>query len=122
LKENNKSADNIQKILFENKFEAWIHGPVYYGVYDIYKIARSEYINFNDRMNFKPNFDKEVEKFLNRLFEKYESCSGDMLEIISHNNSAWIKARGKLGRWDISRQKIKDEDIWESQLFKEGGC
>src|SRR5690606_31825912 len=54
----NESADDLNNRLFEEKFEAWVHGPVIYSVYDQYR----EW-GFSDI----PQYEGEVPKFADEV-------------------------------------------------------
>jgi uncharacterized phage-associated protein len=118
LKENNKDANALNNLLFENKFQAWIHGPVHTAVYPLYADFGGGLIDNKQRCEIK---NKVLCKFLFSILEKYknekgEILSGDALEYHSHHNSAWIKARGSKQSWEPSTTAIIDKDIFESEI------
>ena len=114
LQQNNKDINSLQNKLFENKFEAWVHGPVYAPIYPIYADSGSSLIELiGEEISIK---NEKVIKFLDYILEKYKDLDGDDLEELSHKMIAWKKARNGLSYWDISNNPILDEDIFNSRI------
>ena len=111
LTENNKNINNIKNFLFENKFEAWVHGPVDPEVYQIYKNSG---INLISIENYEEGnkLSKKVLKVLKKTMEIYSKYSADELEEITHNQIPWQNARKDLAPWEASNNPILDEDIY----------
>ena len=111
---NNESADDIEQRLFENKFEAWIHGAVYPELYEAYKSYGSKNI---------PLYTGTLQKFsddeldlLNQVLDAYGEFSGNDLESICRQESPWRKARKGLPVCEASNELIKDKDIFTYYL------
>lgn len=110
--QNNPDKENITNILFENKFEAWVHGPVDPEIYEIYK-----YNGINLMSKEEPivvNFSEEVLKALNTTIDIYGSYDADQLEDISHHQTPWIKAREGLKSSEPSDHRLDDKEIFET--------
>ncbi len=79
--------------LFDEDFEAWIHGPV---IPELYR----EYKNFGWKPILKdvssPDFSEEIQDFLEELTEVYFGCDAFELEQMTHHEDPWIQARGNL--------------------------
>jgi uncharacterized phage-associated protein len=97
-----------KKRLFDNKFEAWIHGPVCPELYQEYKEYGWNPIPKEDRL--PENIDKETMEFLEDVFNTYGEFNGDQLEYLSHQEKPWKEARNGLEEWEPSNNEI-DEDI-----------
>lgn len=105
--------------LFNDGFEAWVHGPV----------NRELYATYADYgWNEIPKLDNNLEEFLiektnTKLIEEvyriYGSLSGDQLEALTHQEQPWLEARQGLNEWEASRTTIDKEMIknfYRSQL------
>jgi len=79
--------------LFDEDFEAWIHGPVIPALYQKYK-------SFGWKPILKdiepPPFSQEIQDFLKELTEVYFGSDAFELEQMTHREDPWIKARGNL--------------------------
>lgn len=111
LTENNKNINNIKNFLFENKFEAWVHGPVDPEVYQIYKNSGINLISI-ENYEEENKLSKKVLKVLKKTMEIYSKYSADELEEITHNQIPWQNARKDLAPWEASNNTILDEDIY----------
>ena len=107
---NNEAADKIDLKLFDNKFEAWVHGAVYPELYVAYKKYGSGTI---------PKYEGELEAFsedeldvLEQVSSVYGIYSGNELENINHQESPWLLARGDLGAYEPSNAPITDSTIF----------
>ncbi|MFP7202228.1 DUF4065 domain-containing protein [Lysinibacillus halotolerans] len=107
----NENADNIEVRLFEEKFEAWVHGPVVRNVY--YKHRENGY-------NPIPMIDEEVIidnpevlDILEQVYDVYGGYNGNELESISHQETPWINAREGLQPYEATEREISDRDIFE---------
>lgn len=95
--------------LFEDEIQAWIHGPVIptlYPVYADYKWNDIPQADFD-----KSVFDQKVLDILNSVHFTYNKFNGDQLEMLSHSEDPWIKARGDLEEWEVCTNPIKIEDM-----------
>ena len=99
--------------LFQNKFEAWIHGPVDPGLYTEYK----EYgWNEIEKENSVPNDILEVPEimeFLDEVYSSYGHLDGNQLEYLTHREDPWKKAREGLKPYEPSNNDISDDSIME---------
>lgn len=79
------------KPLFDEDFEAWIHGPV---IPELYK----EYCGFKWKPILKeveePKFTEEVKQFLDEVTDVYFGLDAYELEQMTHLEAPWIEARG----------------------------
>lgn len=95
--------------LFEDEIQAWIHGPVIptlYPVYADYKWNDIPQEDFDESV-----FDQKVLDILNSVHFTYNKFNGDQLEMLSHSEDPWIKARGDLEEWEVCTNPIKIEDM-----------
>lgn len=76
--------------LFEERLEAWEHGPVAPDIYHIYKKHRYFTIPrepFNDYQNY---LDNEEITTLNRVWNNFGHLDGKTLEELTHQEDPWL--------------------------------
>ena len=103
---NNSDAKNIQNRLVEQHPEAWIHGPVFYDLYEEMTYNRSE---FYSRIE---NIKEETKTFLDKIIKIYGRYTGNQLEDMTHNELPWIEARNGRRPDERSREPLKDNIIF----------
>lgn len=109
----NKSENEIINRPFENKFEAWVHGPVYPEIYSKYKKYGFGKIIYQDEFELDKNNETVVEFVLNN----FGILNANELEAYTHSLSSWRNARGNLPYYKRSASPINDKDIYND--FKE---
>lgn len=100
-----------EKKLFNDDFEAWVHGPVCRELYSEYK--NYGYFEIPQEYEKPANIDKVTMKFLGRVYDTYGEFSGDQLEYLTHLEKPWLEARGNIEEWEPSRNIINNETIKE---------
>lgn len=89
--------------LFEEKPQAWVHGPVYSSVYHHYKDNGANNIIIDKEMSeLKSNLNiifssKDKSDFINDILQFYGSKSAFALEMMTHNEKPWQDARQGYG-------------------------
>lgn len=94
--------------LFEEDFQAWIHGPVIPELYDKYKSNKWRPIEEETK---PPNLSVEVEEFLKEVVEAYFDRDAYELELMTHLEEPWINARGDISIDTPSNQVISKESM-----------
>lgn len=108
---NNESVDKLDLRLFENKFEAWVHGAVYPELYTEYKVYGSVVITkYEGKL---ADFSEDELDILNQVLEVYGGYTGNELESICHQESLWKIARGNLQPFEPSNEPIQDVEIFK---------
>ncbi|WP_404469402.1 Panacea domain-containing protein [Sutcliffiella horikoshii] len=97
--------------LFENNFQAWIHGPVDPTLYTEYKEHGWKDIPQEDTLPLEIQERPEIFEFLEEVFASYGHLNGDELEYLTHNQAPWLEAREGLDPYESSRNPINDETI-----------
>lgn len=115
LAQNNDDYNRLNNSLFENKFEAWVHGPVDPKIYSLYKNNGINLLYLEDIDTV--SFDSKIMNALNKTLEIYGKYSADELENISHNQAPWKNARKNLMPIESSNNLLSDVDIFLT--FKE---
>lgn len=84
--------------LFEDEFEAWIHGPVIPELYVQYKdfgwkpIIRDD-LSEGSFERISSTFGKELSDFMSELCDEYFGSSAYELELLTHKEEPWKVAR-----------------------------
>lgn len=110
LAQNNDKVDNLTHLLFKDKFEAWVHGPVVPQVYSLYKNNGVNLLYLENIETIK--FDKDIMLALNETIKRYGNYSADELENITHHQIPWINARNGLSPIEASSNLLSDTDIF----------
>jgi uncharacterized phage-associated protein len=79
-------------------FQAWVHGPVNRSVYDRYKDSKVLYSDvtvsdINPSFRFESLSEKE-RAHVDSVLEAYGKYSGTELELMTHREAPWVRARG----------------------------
>ncbi|WP_374717110.1 Panacea domain-containing protein [Geobacillus thermodenitrificans] len=99
------------KRLFNNRIEAWVHGPVCPDLYHEYKHYGWQEIETVNELPKSIAENPDVYEFIKEVFESYGHLNGDELEYLTHMEEPWKEARGDLGDLEPCTEKIKDEVI-----------
>lgn len=103
---NNKDINNINERLVAQHPEAWIHGPVFYDLY--------EEMTYNRQMfyDYVENLEESTKKFLDKIIRVYGKYTGNQLEDMTHNELPWKEARNGLRPDERSREPLNDKTIY----------
>lgn len=125
LKEQNKEINHLklQKILyyiqawnlallneplFEEDFEAWLHGPVIRKVWDEYKshsVLIGELSEQDENINVK--FTEDQEDVIEDVIDAYGNKSDYYLESLTHQEDPWKNARKQGENTIIKKEEMK---------------
>ena len=83
--------------LFNEQFQAWIHGPVSRSIYNRFRDSKSLYSQVDEsdiqsafNIQSIPDRDKSL---IDSVLEVYAEYTGTQLEQLTHNEEPWLKAR-----------------------------
>lgn len=106
---NNDNAENINKVLFTEKPQAWVHGPVFPSLYEEYKqYKRNNVPKVNESILEK----SKLSEFLDQIWNVFGKFDGDELEFMTHNEAPWINARNGISAIEPSITEISLKDIY----------
>ncbi len=107
---------DLSEKLFDEKFEAWVYGPVLPEIFRKYKENEINYTNFDFASMFKnkqPIIKESIDSLLNELFE----ISDFKLVTVSHEDLCWKQ------HFNVSSDKhneiIPAEEIIKEYAIKE---
>jgi uncharacterized phage-associated protein len=93
--------------LFHEPFEAWIHGPAIPALYRKFK-----QFGFKPVESQNPKFDPDGfphKDILDEVWRVYGKYDADYLEILTHQEEPWIRAREALEFEESSNKEISTE-------------
>ena len=97
--------------IFEEDCEAWVHGPVYKEIYQRFSNFGYGAINEDNEIKFDSScFSTEEKLVIDRVIRHLACYSGKVLELFTHLEEPWIKARGNLPR-NINSNRIIEKDL-----------
>jgi uncharacterized phage-associated protein len=97
--------------LFEEDFQAWVHGPVIPELYQEYRVFGWQPIQEDS----STNLPEEISSFLSEVAEEYFACDAYELEQMTHVEAPWNQARGDLPPDSPSDAVIEKE--WMKEYY-----
>jgi uncharacterized phage-associated protein len=98
--------------LFDDKIEAWAHGPVVRVLWDRFKnISRDSLIDVSSITIENDDISIETTKLLDEVNRIYGEHSGSYLEALTHSEMPWKAARKNLPIHSGSNTEIKLSDM-----------
>ena len=82
--------------MFEAPCEAWVHGPVYRNVYNLFRDFKYNPIDDDRFVPLKESalpLTAEAKKVVDRVLDTFGMYSGKVLESITHKEAPWLDAR-----------------------------
>ena len=104
------------RALFDEKIEAWAHGPVVPVVYREFKSNGDSPIN-PALVPPAENLTPDEKAFLESLWSGYKKYSASSLREMTHQHSTWIDARAGLQPGDVCTKEISKPAM--KALFKQ---
>jgi uncharacterized phage-associated protein len=95
---------------FPDRLEAWVHGPVQPGIYGSFKHNR--WCPIVEEVS-KTELPAEMASVVNAVLEAYGGDSGYELELRTHQEPPWLKARGDLPQ-DAESNRVIDIELMRS--------
>lgn len=98
--------------LFENDFEAWVHGPVARELFDRFQGNGWNPLTV-DHMVSAPTeeLDTETIGFLDEIWDSYGQYTAKALEDLTHQEAPWLGAREGLSPIERSSKAISGETM-----------
>lgn len=94
--------------LFNERIEAWAHGPV---VPEVFQALKDHGWNAIPPLEMNTEFDANTIAVLNQVLDVYGEFSAKTLERMTHADSPWIEARG-----DLSPEARCDTEISKDRI------
>jgi uncharacterized phage-associated protein len=103
----------IGEPLFDERIEAWVHGPVVPPVFGTFKHFRASPI---DTIPFEGSIessdrDHSIQEHISEILDVYAGFSGGQLESLTHQESPWLEARKGLAADEPSNNVISHDSM-----------
>ena len=98
--------------IMDCEFEAWAHGPVCRELWE--KLHKYTYFDIpQDALKDKALTitDKNDIELIERVWETYKDFDGYQLEVLTHQETPWINARGDTPKFQRCTSVISKEDM-----------
>jgi uncharacterized phage-associated protein len=108
--------------LFNEEFQAWVHGPVSRQIYDRFRDTKNLYspVWQQDAPFYNPYGLTDAERaHIDAVLEVYAPYTGDQLEEMTHRELPWMQARGSVPAFERSEATIDDglmRDFYKARL------
>lgn len=113
----------FKKPLFEEKIEAWVHGPVIPSIYERFKATPiHSNIDIPNSGVEAAEFEPETNIILKEVSAIYGEHSASYLEDLTHQEDPWINARNGVPLYAKSNNEITPQSMIEfySQFINNG--
>lgn len=98
----------FERPLFDEKFEAWVHGPV---IPDVYRrFSTYKWRNIDEEVA-RPRLTPGTVSFVEEVLEEYGPLDARRLEYLAHREEPWIEARGDIAPDEACRAEISEETM-----------
>ena len=81
------------RALFDEDFQAWVHGPVLPSQYR--RFRAESWMPISEAVE-KPNLSVDIQNFLNEILDVFGVDTAIALEQMTHRERPWLEARGGL--------------------------
>ena len=102
--------------LFDDNCQAWVHGPVYAEIYDMFSSFRYDPIDdprFELLKGKSTNLDEKEREVIDLVVNTFGMYGGKVLEKITHKETPWLEAREGYSENESSREEISKDTIKE---------
>jgi uncharacterized phage-associated protein len=107
----------FDKKLFDDDFQAWVHGPVSRKIYDAFKdesILHNELnTDFSKNANIESMLTDEQIELINDVLDEYGDKTPYHLECLTHEEKPWKEARGSCSLSQRCTNTISEDIIKE---------
>lgn len=100
----------MDKFLFVDDCEAWVHGPVYREIYNRYSSYRFDPTESNEEFDVSV-FTNGEKGIIDSVIQHFCCYSGKILEEFTHAELPWLKTRGDLSAGAHANDLISKEVI-----------
>ena len=97
--------------IFEDKIEAWIHGPAIRSIYEQYKVFVANPIDKISNPKVAEELGADTVKFIDRIVRAYSKYDTATLEYMTHAEDPWQTARKGLEANQSSSNEITQDSM-----------
>ena len=102
--------------LFSDNCQAWVHGPVYAEIYDMFSSFRYDPIDdprFELLKGKSTSLDEKEREVIDLVVNTFGMYGGKVLERITHKETPWLEAREGYSENEPSEEEISKDAIKE---------
>ena len=99
------------KKLYDEAIEAWVHGPAIRSLYNEYKKFGFDPIKEEIEISEIGKISGETKQLLDRIWKVYGNLDAGYLEMLTHSEEPWQKAREGLQDHESSHNEISLDSI-----------
>lgn len=99
------------KKMFEDRIEAWVHGPAIPSIYFQFKQFGFKDIDIKVDDNDLAVLSSEDKKILDEVWRVYGKFDASYLELLTHNESPWQEARKGVASHEASGEEISTDSM-----------
>ena len=99
----------LNRPLFSEEIQAWVHGPVIPVLY--YYYANYGWEKMKRLTGKSPEFEDDTTEVLKAVYRTYAKFDGSQLESLTHSELPWKEARGNLAPYEICNNPISLETM-----------
>ncbi len=102
--------------LFNDNCQAWVHGPVYAEIYDMFSSFKYDPIDdprFELLKRKSTNLDEKEREVIDLVVNTFGMYGGKALERITHKETPWLEAREGYSENEPSQEEISKDAIKE---------
>ena len=93
-------------VIFDEQFEAWLHGPVLRSIWDYFKKYSTMFDILPCPKEVNIDLTEEQEEIIDDVLDEYGDKSGYYLECLTHSEIPWKNARNKGENTVVSKEDI----------------
>lgn len=108
----NDDEAHLDNSIFPEDFEAWVHGPVNWDIYQQYKPYGYHEIDKVDPQDAPTITNPDLLDLLHQIMDVYDKYDGNTLEKLTHQETPWQNARGDAKPLDTVSRSISDKDMY----------
>lgn len=101
----------LNKKLFTDPIEAWVHGPAIKKVYEFFKGYGFQEIPSEFDDSCLASLKNDETKILDTIWDVYGKYDGNYLEVLSHSESPWQLARKGSEPFESSKNIISTDEM-----------
>ena len=107
----------LNKKIFNENPEAWVHGPIYKDVYDSFSYYKYDFINYSDILkDYDYVLTEEEKEYLDKIITFFGGYSAKVLREMTHLTDPWKATRVGL-KDDEKSARIIENDVIEKYFL-----
>ena len=106
----NDIEDGLNRRLFANDIEGWVHGPVSHELYKSFPYRGIQLLK--PVKSYGTIVDTETVHFLEEVYDVFGKYTGNELEIMTHKEEPWLESRKGLKTYEPGDTPLDDNTMY----------